>query len=466
MRGVGLAAVAAIGLMTLTAQPSYARTTDQGGLRTQKIDNGDRLDSKDAQANAVPGNSQTLSVTETLHYVNEPFWGWKHNTAYTIKRTVTATFANPVGYFVLHDNEGTWYQFTPGNANGVRLSGKPQASIGAQAQTLDRNDRGSLASVAPGNVVGGTPQLNATYNYSHSEQLDDVNYTVTSPVDTTFVADQNAYFARISGNLYRVDSTGRVAQLNDKPSVDRGAQPGLMDSSDSTGSYPDVVANGGFFVATTHHVHEDTFEHVRYTTQQEVRADYVPEANSYMAWIDGTEYQAQPGSSDVYRLNQRPVVQLGQRQLSMQNDRVVRTDVFSVSSTNVVIRYYFHRNETYVAKEYYVERNGVMYYNQNWSVWMVAIDGQSYVVAFDSDNFSDPSANILHAPAGSQRPQYSVPSTSGDGLPPAVVPGADPSRGYNDTTPPPASNGIPGRSAPAGIPGRAPSGNNCIPGRC
>jgi hypothetical protein len=291
MKRAGLAAFAAIGLITFAAQPSYAKTTDQGGLRTQMIDSGDRLLSKDAVATMAPTvGQQSVNVTETLNYIDEPFLFWKHNTAYSIKRTVAATYANPVGFFVLHDNEGDWYAFRPGSTAGTKLSGKPLASIGAQSQKLDGNDRGSVASVTAGGVVSGTPQLNVTYNYTHVEQFDDVRYSVTGPVNTTLVPDQNAYFAYVGGSLYRIDTTGQVAQFNDKPSVDRGGQGGMIDGNDSTGTYPDVVASGGFFVATWHHVHEDTFEHVRYTTQQEVRADYVPEADSYMAWIDGTEY--------------------------------------------------------------------------------------------------------------------------------------------------------------------------------
>jgi len=209
-------------------------------------------------------------------------------------------------------------------------------------------------------------------------------------------------------------------------------------------------------------VHEQDFEHVRYTTLQEVRADFVPEVNSYMAWIDGSEYAVNTGTNFVQRLNGRPVVTLGARFTSIGNDRPVRVDVFSVTDKNVVVRYSFHRNETYVAKEYYVDRPGVLYYNQTWQVWMVAIDGSSYVVAFDSDSFSDPSATVIHAPAGAVRPQYSVPSTTGDGLPPAVVPGSDNGTG----TTPVAPSGIPGRT-PQGIPGRnpAPPAKNCIPGR-
>jgi hypothetical protein len=462
---MGLAAVAAFALTTFAAQPSYARTTDQGGLRTSMIDSGDRMESKDVVANGVPvGGAPSIGVTETLHYINEPFWAWKHNTQYTIKRTVTATYVGRIGAFVVHDNEGDWYEFAPGNAGANKLPGKPQASIGAQPNVLDRNDRGSLAGVAPGGDVNGTPQLSATYNYVHPEALDDVSYSVSVTVGTTFVADQNAWFANVSGRLYRVDHSGQVTALSDKPSIDRGELNTPISSNDSTASYPDVTFSGGFFEASWRHVHEEDFQHVRYTTRQEVRADFVPEVNAYMAWIDGTEYSVSPGSSYVDRLNNRPVVQLGPQYSSLGYDRAVRVDVYSVNDKDVVVRSYFHRNETYVAKEYYVDQRGVLYYNQNWQVWMVAINGTNYVVDFDSDNFSDPSVSVIHAPAGATRPQYSVPSTSGDGLPPAVVPGRDPG---NSVAPPPANNGgIPGR-APAAIPGRsAPPANNCIPGRC
>jgi len=307
--------------------------------------------------------------------------------------------------------------------------------------------------------------LNVTYSYIHPEALDDVQYTVAGTVGTTFVQDQNAYFPWVSGSLYRVDRNGQATRLSDKPSVDRGELNGLIDRKDTTAAYPDVSFAGGFFEAHWPHVHEQDFEHVRYTTLQEVRADFVPEVNSYMAWIDGSEYAVNSGSNFVQRLNARPVVSLGARSTNIGYDRPVRVDVFSVTDKNVVVRYSFHSNGTYVAKEYYVDRPGVLYYNQTWQVWMVAIDGTSYVVAFDSDNFSDPSATIIHAPSGAVRPQYSVPSTSGDGLPPAVVPGRDNGTG----TTPAAPSGIPGRT-PQGIPGRnpvpqAPPAKNCIPGR-
>lgn len=464
IKSMGLAAVAALALTTFAAQPSYAKTTDQGGLRSSMIDRGDRLESKDVAANGVPvGGAASIGVTETLHYINEPFFFWSHNTEYTIRRSVTATYVGRVGSFVVHDNEGDWYSFAPGNASATKLSGKPQASIGSQPQVLDSNDRGALASVSSAGAVNGTPQLSATYNYVHSEALDDVSYSVTVKVGTTFVQDQNAWFANVSGRLYRVDGSGQVTALNDKPSVDRGELSGPISSDDSTASDPDVTFSGGFFEASWSHVHEEDFEHVRYTTREEVRADFVPEVNAYMAWIDGTEYSVDPGSSYVDRLNHRPVIQLGPQYTSIGYDRAVREDVYSVNDKDVVIRYYFHRDETYVAKEYYVDQRGVLYYNQNWQVWMVAVNGSSYVVDFDSDTFDDPSVTVLHAPAGATRPQYSVPSTSGDGLPPAVVPGADPG---NNTAPPPGpTNGIPGR-APSGIPGRTPPANNCIPGRC
>jgi hypothetical protein len=255
LRGFGLAAFAAIGLITLTAQPSYAKSTDQGGLRTQMIDRGDRLTGKDVAANAAPASGQSaVTVTETLHYLNETFFFWSHNTAYTIKRTLTASYADRVGYFVLRDNEGDWYAFSAGSPAASKLPGKPQASIGAQPNVLDGNDRGSLSSVGAGDVVSGQPQLKATYNYTHSEALDDVRYSVTGPVSTTFVPDQSAWFAYVSGNLYRIDNSGQVSQLNDKPSVNRGAQPSMISGSDSTSTYPDVVASGGFFVATWQHV--------------------------------------------------------------------------------------------------------------------------------------------------------------------------------------------------------------------
>jgi hypothetical protein len=464
MKGVGLAAVAAIGLM-IFGTTGCSHSTEQGGLRTQMIDSGDKLQSKDVAATVAPASGQqSVTVAETLHYVNEPVF--KHNTAYTINRTVVAPYVVRVGYFVVNDKEGDWYSINAGSQVASKLPGKPQATIGAQAGVLDINDQSALGPVTAGDVVSGNPRLKATYNYTHVEPLDDVRYTVTSAVETTFVADQNAWYAWVSGSLFRLDNAGQVSQLNDKPSVDRGSLGNLISHSDSTGTNADVTFSGGFFLATWHHVHEETFEHIRYTTKQEVRADFVPEVNSYMAWIDGTEYQAVPGSSVVDRLNDRPVVQLGQRSTNIGYDKAVRADVFNVSSTNVVIRYYFHRNEAYVAKEYYVERTGVMYYNKNWSVWMVAIDGHSYVVGWDGDSSPDSSVPVLHAPAGSARPQYVVPSTSGDGLPPAVVPGRDPSNGGNTVPPPaPAAGGIPGRS-PSSIPGRAPAPALCIPGRC
>ncbi len=472
IKGMGLAAVAAFALTIFAAQPSEAKTTDQGGLRTSMIDNGDRMESKDVQANGAPvGGVPTVTVTETLHYINEPFLFWKHNTQYQIKRTVTASWVDRVGYFVLHDNEGDWYQVRAGSAAATRLGGKPQANIGSQSTKLDGNDRGALATVKVGSSGGNTPSLDVTYNYTHNEALDDVQYSVTGPQGTTFVSDQNAYFTWVGSNLYRVDQQGNLSRLNDKPSVTRGQQNGLIDRNDSTATYPDVTYAGGFFEASWQHVHEEDFQHVRYTTLQEVRGDYVPETNTYMAWIDQTEYSVAPGSSYVDRLNRRPVVNLGARSTNIGYDRAVNTDVYSVNNKDVVVRYYFHRDETYVAKEYYVDQRGVLYYNQNWSVWMVAIDNNSYVVAWDSDNFNDPSVPVLHAPAGSQRPQYSVPSTSGDGLPPAVVPGADPSGGGNDVAPPSSNGGIPGRANPApngGIPGRAAPAapaKPCIPGR-
>jgi hypothetical protein len=464
---LAIGAVAALSLMTLAAQPSYARATDQGGQRTEMIDRGDRLAGKDVQAASSPVSGQpSVTINETLHYVNEPFWGWKHNTAYTMQRAMTATYVDRLGYYVLHDSEGDWYAFSPGSAAANKLPGKPQASLGAQARVLDSNDGGSLASVTAGSVIGGTPQLNVTYNYTHVEALDDVSYSTTSAIGTTFVGEQNAWYAWVSNHLYSVNTAGQVSALNDKPYVDRGAQNGLLGSDDSHGAYPGVVSTGGVFLVTWNYQHEDTFEHVRYTVQQQVRPDYVSEVNKYMAWIDGTEYQASPGFSVVERLSDRPVVDMGALNNPVPGDRSFRTDVFNVTNTNVVVRFFYHHNEAYVAKDYYVERVGVMYYDQNYSVWMVALDGSSYAIAWDSDSVNDSSVTVLRAPAGSTRPEYVVPSNTGDGMPAAVVPGREEGRRDVAPPPPPAYNGgIPGR-APSGIPGRAPAAGNCIPGRC
>ncbi len=349
---VGLAAVTAVCLISSTILTGCSSKPEQGGLRTTKIDQGDRLESKDVVADAVPAAGvQYVPVTETLHYVNEP--AFHHNTEYQIKRVTTAAFVQRRNSLVLHDEEGDWYSFNTGSSAASKLSAKPQASIGAQAAKLDSNDQGAVVSVTAGGASsGGNPTLNVTYSYIHSESLDDVQYTVAGTAGTTFVQDQNAWFAMVGGSLYRVDHSGQASRLSDKPSVDRGELNGLIDRHDTTAAYPDVTFAGGFFEAHWPHVHELEFEHVRYTTLQEVRADFVPEVNSYMAWIDGSEYAVNSGSNFVQRLNARPVVTLGARSTNIGYDRPARVDVFSVTDKNVVVRYSFHRNETYVAKEY------------------------------------------------------------------------------------------------------------------
>ena len=120
--GLGLAAVAALALMTSAGCGKSA--PEQGGLRTSMIDASDRLESKDVAADVTPvGGASSVQVTETLHYINEPVF--KHNTQYQIKRPVSATWVERVGFFVVHDNEGDWYSVHTGSPAASKLAAKP-----------------------------------------------------------------------------------------------------------------------------------------------------------------------------------------------------------------------------------------------------------------------------------------------------------------------------------------------------
>ena len=134
MRSVALATVASACLSMAMPAVSYAAPKD-GGVRTTLMSGDDAITSESFVATTAPAAGQTsITVAETVHYLHSPWIG--RNTAYTLNRSGTAAYVDKLGYFVMQDPEGHWWQFQPGSAVGVLLSGKPQVDLGSQTHAI------------------------------------------------------------------------------------------------------------------------------------------------------------------------------------------------------------------------------------------------------------------------------------------------------------------------------------------
>jgi len=317
------------------------------------------------------------------------------------------------------------------------------------------NDNRSLASVTDGGVNKGTHLLTATYGYRHSESLYDVTYNVSELVATTVDNDFGGKgFAFIAGVEYSVDQAGHVQRYSSKPVVDFGARASVLGNDRSSDVYPSVTMSGGFMVATRTYLHEEQFHVDRYTISQLVRVDFVPETNSYFAFIEGTEYEVAAGSSQVYRLSEKPTVNLGLRSTPFFGDRLSRVDVIRVTGTYpslfVTTRYTYRQDESYISKRYSVDDTRLSVYDANRGASYVIVNGTTYWLQYDGDSFGWNDGTIVTVPSQFQRPTFVVPSTNGG--PPAAIPGRGPSSGpeLNDPNSRPSTGPTP---VPGTIPG-------------
>ena len=123
-------------------------------------------------------------------------------------------------------------------------------------------------------------------------------------------------------------------------------QSGIISGGDSTGGSPAYVSgNGNMFPVTWNHVHEETYEHIRYQTQELKVADWVSETNSYMLWLGDTLYRERIGSTTVSPLDNRPVVDGGLLSGSVSDDdHLVAEQVFNISGgSTVALRFEFQQ---------------------------------------------------------------------------------------------------------------------------
>jgi hypothetical protein len=471
MNRLNLIASVAIGacLVGLMSTPSYARraTVTETTPRSDVMNAYDQRLGKDVMAASAPTAGQDVAVIEKIRFRNQPglclFCSNVHNTDYFIQRSLTATWVSGLHRWVLHDADDDWYSFQAGSIASVQLGSKPSYDRGVLYSMIGAADSRRLLSVSNGGSVGNGGQvLTGTYGYTHVEALDNVTYTMTESVPTTYVPEQSASFAEVSGQIWSVDTGGHVAYHSERPWTNRGVIDASLGSNDAAArGYPVVEDGGGNFYyrtfkVTTTYVHEEHFQRVQYALRSSELATRVQlnQGSAFMAWIGGTEYQLRSGSSTVERLSEKPVVDLGMRTYSQAGDdsTVSVSNVVGSNPVFVTLRYTFQHDTGYVLEQYYVDRVATATYRQNLSLWTVRVDGSDYVVAFSGDDTSAYSGNVVHAPSSMTRPQYSVDGTGG-----AVVPGVP-----HDGSAPTGNSCIKGVNCPE--PDVTPSGNTCIKG--
>ena len=432
-------AAMAIGFAAFGATPSYARTTDNVGVRSTMIDNGDELTGKDVITNVAPtkGNA-TVTVTETLHYLNSP-WAinfWTHAKAYTIVHSGTAQYVDRVGAWMWTDENGNFYRFNAGSASGVATS-KPVVGIGALGSVMSPSDSGYVTAVsgAATSPDNSTRSLNVTTQYTHVEQFDNLTYTVGSNVTAQFVPQQGSHFAWVGSTLY-TDANGTVHALSSKPTASAGNRSDKIASDDRRANNNVVVSAGGTsfdgnsrgLTVTRNWVHEETYQSLLYSITSSEPSVLVPEQRAYMAYVDGTLYRVGLGSNYVEALAYKPVTRVGSRFSSTWGDQLVDYNVVPLRLSNdghavvVNVQRVYHHNDTYQVLEYTTDDIETAYHNDNYGAWVVSADGRVFGIAFDGDNISNGSVTVVHAPSSLHRPSVIViPST--DGGPGVVIPG-------------------------------------------
>lgn len=438
----GVLALAAFSAVFLAPAPSYAATKDLGE-RSQLVDKSDKVTRKESNAVTAPvaGQQNSITVNQTVHYLNTPFWPWQSNQTYYIKRTATAEYVGRLGYWMLKDSEGNFYKFSPGSTAGTQVS-KPVVSIGQQNVMLDQNDAGFVGSVLAGSLSAdrSTRSLELTYHYTHIEYYNDVSYTVKSFLNATHVELQNAHMAWVGNRLFKVDLNGNVQELAGKPTVDIGSRSKLISNTDRKVSTEPTVTAGNLspngrtrtLISSLEYEHEENFQRLRYSIEDELDASFVPEQSAYMAWIEKRLYRVRVGSDVVTELHRRPVVDQGRRSWKIDfNDRAGNVSVTPLELTTdkrsvvVTVRRDYTHVETFQVKEYYLESREIAHYNSTHKVWTVVIDGRVYAVVFGNETVSDPNVIVIRAPSGINKPDVIIvnPGKGNAGDPPVVIPG-------------------------------------------
>ena len=438
----GMLAIAAIGALALAPTPSFAGTTNLGE-RTQVIDKSDKVTRREAVATSAPVVGQpSITVTETVHYLNSPWQPWKNNQTYYVKTTVTAEYVDRLGYWMLKDPRGVLFKFTPGSIAGTETL-RPTVDIGLQTTVLSQTDSATIGGVSAGVVTpdGSSRSLEVKTLYRHAETYNDVTYAVISSVSAPLVREQSAHMAWIGNRLYKADSiTGKLEMLAGKPSANVGVRNGLISQKDRSISWEPSVSAGQIsvngrtrtLIVSRDYQHEETYQNLIYSIQEVETAVYVPEQNGYMEWIGNRLYKVRIGSDVVQQLATKPTVNLGQRNWKEDfNDQVSSVSVTPRELTTdrksvvVNVRRNYQHVEHFQVKEYYLESREVAVYNAQYKVWTVTIEGRVYAVLFANDTVSDPNVIVIKAPSDLKRPDVIVvnPGNGNAGDPPVVVPG-------------------------------------------
>ena len=440
---LGRAGLIALAVVTSVALPACSdnKTPEELGVLNAPLSSGDTITRKEVQALSTPDKAHAaVTVKETTRYLHKRTF--KADQLYTIQATGTADYVDRLKYWMYRGSDNQLYRFNEGSNASTRAE-RPTVHIGTLDATLGSGDRSSVAGVASGNVEGSTRTLVVTRLYTHVENYNDVTYNLTEKVNAEFVQLQNAHMAWISGALYRADSSGRVERLSQKPSVHVGVKSGNIASSDAFDSSSISAGPVSFsgqsrtLIVSHEFIHEENYQRLRYTIQQNESATLVPEQSAHMCFIGGNLYEVKLGSNNVVRLSSKPVTKIGERVIRLSAfDRQVSVIVtpFRLSSDSrsilVSVRRNFWHEESFQIKEYHIVSSEIAHYDSNYKLWTVLIDGRIYVVAFAGDVVNDPNVEVIHAPSDLPKPDVIV-IDGKNGNPPVVVPGK-----RNDNPPP------------------------------
>lgn len=435
-----LAAFALAGSLSLSQAPAYAwspwSSTEDLGQRSSVIDSGDEITSKEVVSVASPQDGvPSIAVKQTVRYKHSRFL--RADQVYFVRVDGTAEYVDRLGYWMYKDAQGKLYRFSKGSSVGTETA-RQTVDIGTQSTMISTADRGVVIAVSAASACSSNDSciLNVIYRYTHVDNYLDLSYTVASQLDASYVPLQGAQMAWVGGTLYKVDASGKVEALREKPSVNIGVRTDKISPSDRSVSWqPSVTAGPVSFNGRTRmlyvnrdYEHDETFQVLRYTLRDEEIADYVYEQNAHMSWIENNLYRVRVGSDDVIRLSSKPVLNIGERQFKLDNNdslNSVTVTPVSLSSDNraiiVNVRHNWRHSEKYQIKEYYGEKTEIARYNENLKVWTLIVDGRIYAITFDGDVVNDGSVVVVKAPDKMKRPDVIVVRPNGED-PPVVVP--------------------------------------------
>lgn len=424
------------------------------GVLSQPISSSDTVTSKEVVALSTPSKGvPSITVKETVRFLHKRTF--KSNQIYTIQKNGTAEFVDRLSYWMFKDADNVLFRFNEGSNTGIKSS-RPSVHIGTRDSVLSSSDSSTVSSVAAGNIEGAARTLVVTRLNTFVDIYNDVTYNLTERVNAEFVPQQSAHFAWVGGSLYKADSQGKVERLSQKPTAHLGVRTSKIAANDAFDS-SSVIAGGVSFngqsrnlIVSREFIHEEPYQRLRYSIQQNETATLVVEQSAHMCIIGGNLYEVKLGSSTVSRLSSKPVARIGERVFKLGSfDRQVSVVVTPLRlSTDhkailVTVRRNFWHEETFQVKEYYLLSTEIAHYDSSFRLWTVRVDGRLYVVAFAGDVVNDPNVEVIHAPSDLPKPDVIV-IDGKDGNPPVVVPGKNrnddppvvvPSKPRNDNPP-------------------------------